>query len=63
MFENVFSLNVEKQIKQLCFVFKTNHFHKRVKINEYKCFYKVIRNNLFDKHSIQMNKFLLNFLL
>ena len=49
MFENVFSLNVEQQ---LCFVFKINHFHKRVEINECKCFNKIIHNYSFDKHSI-----------
>ena len=59
MLENVFLLNVEQQ---LCFVFKTNHFYKRIEISECECFDEIIHNHSFDKHSIQMNRFSLNFL-
>ena len=45
MFENVLSLNVEKQ---LCFVFKINHFHKRVEISGCECFDEIIHNHSVD---------------
>ena len=60
MFENIFSLNIEKQWD---FIFKIYHFYKHFKIDEYKCFDEIVYNHSFDKHSIHVNKFLLNFLL